>query len=266
MTATGKMRMRGNSYWTDAPASLWRLPVAFVAALLLLLPAASASAHQPYFEEGDFTAATPFTVNNPLISTALYATLDTATDMDFYTFTGTQGDRVEIGVTIPQIAGQEAFAPVVALLGSGLPAAAVSGLDGTEAAPLLADGNGAYLLEPVAATPFYEPFSRTNYWRRQREKVSLPGDGSYTVVVWSRSGERGRYVLVIGDREVPGGDPLFPLKMSSYWTPLAEGGSDGPAAGAHQPGSRPVSENRSACGWLDRLRSLFNGQGAICAP
>lgn len=256
---TGTRRTRAGS----------RLLAALVA-LLLLLPAQELFAHQPYFEEDDLTVSVPFPVKDPLISTALYATLTEAGDMDFFSFTGSAGARVELGMTIPQIAGQEEFAPTIALIGPGLPPAEAGLLTESEAGPLLADGDGVYVLEPVAATPFYEPFSRTNYWRRQREKVALPADGAYTVVVWSAANQRGRYVLVIGDREVPGGDPLFPLKMSSYWTPLESAGettgertgtTTGTTTSAASVDTRP---DRSACSWLARLMGLFSPNASPC--
>jgi hypothetical protein len=67
------------------------------------------------------------------------------------------------------------------------------------------------------ATSFYEPFSRTAYWTRQEEYVVAPENGSYLVAVWDEKGQVGMYVFVAGDREVPGGDPAFPLKMRDYW-------------------------------------------------
>ena len=43
----------------------------------LALSAVPASAHRPYFEETDITADKPWSVSDPTISTAIYATLDT---------------------------------------------------------------------------------------------------------------------------------------------------------------------------------------------
>ncbi|MDH4208976.1 MAG: hypothetical protein OEV76_08875, partial [Anaerolineae bacterium] len=73
---------------------------------------------------------------------------------------------------------------------------------------------------PGPAPTFFEPFSRTSYWDRQEERVSLPADGRYVVAVWHPEGQVGRYVFVVGDKERLGGDPTFPLKMRDYWTPV----------------------------------------------
>ncbi len=185
-----------------------------LAVALATFSARPASAHQPYFEDTPFTPDAPFVVKDPSVSTAVYATLDTPTDKDFYVFDGSEGDSILLEMTIPQIAGQEDFAPTLALVGPGLPPSALP-----IAQP---DGAGSLIIPPPDGTPkpFFEPFSRTSYWRRQSERVVLPATGRYTVVAWDPAGRVGRYVFVIGDREIPGGDLAFPLKMRRYWTPL----------------------------------------------
>jgi len=74
--------------------------------------------------------------------------------------------------------------------------------------------------------------------------VRIPADGRYLVAVWDDSGMVGRYVFVIGDREVPGGDLAYPLKIRGYWRPLAEAGqnrSQNESAPMRQPGMEAVA-------------------------
>ena len=202
--------------------------IALLTLALIALTAAPALAHQPFFEEEDITAANPWTVKDPTISTALYATLDSRSDVDYYAFDGRKGQRILLEMTIPQIAGQELFAPEMALLGAGLPEAS---LPARVAAPA---GSGAQVLPALTgpAETFREPFSRTSYWERQSGRVTLPADGRYVVAVWHGAGEVGRYVFVIGDRERPGGDPAFGAKMREYWTPVAQPATEAKTAGA----------------------------------
>ncbi|MEZ4769220.1 MAG: hypothetical protein R2844_12440 [Caldilineales bacterium] len=193
---------------------------AFLMAVVLLLATASAAlAHRPYFEEGDIPASAPWQIDDPTISTVVYATLDARADVDYYTFEGKTGQRILLEITIPQIAGQELFAPAMALMGPGLPAGQLPNrVDNTA-------GQGAVEIAPVTgpAETFYEPFSRTSYWERQSERVTLPEDGQYTVAIWHPRGEVGRYGFVIGDKERLGGDLLgLGSKMRSYWTPVPE--------------------------------------------
>lgn len=172
-------------------------------------------AHQPFFEDKEFSADNPKYIKDPSISTAVYATLETPTNVDYFTFNGSKGEIIFLSITIPQIAGQENFAPTMALMGPGLPFA---NLPDRIRKP---QNYGALILPPPAnATAFFEPFSRTSYWTRQEQNVTLPENSSYLVAVWDDKGEVGRYVFVIGIKEVPGGDLAFPLKMRNYWKPV----------------------------------------------
>lgn len=174
-----------------------------------------AVAHQPFFEDKDSTAANPGLIKDATISTAVYATLEAPTDVDYYSFEGRKGETVFLSITIPQIAGQENFAPTMALMGQGLPS---SNLPDRVERPR---NYGSLILSaPANATAFFEPFSRTSYWTRQEQNVTLPENSSYLVAIWDDKGEVGRYVFVIGNEEVPGGDLAFPLKMRGYWKPV----------------------------------------------
>lgn len=186
-------------------------------AVLMLTPVAPAHAHQPFFEDPDSTQTNPLAIEDPTISTALYATIDTLTDIDYYIFDAIEGLDVLVGITIPQIEGQLNFAPTVAVIGPGLPAGILPAVITTDSER----PNGSIILTPTQPESFFEPFSRTSYWRRQRQYVTLPKSSQYTIAVWSESDTRtGKYVLVVGDREIRGGDPDFSAKLKAYWTPI----------------------------------------------
>jgi hypothetical protein len=173
-------------------------------------------AHRPYFEDDDIRAEAPWAVDDPTISTAIYATLESQDDVDYFTFEGLEREVILLALTIPQIAGQEDFAPTMALIGPGLPEAELP------ERLVMSPGTGALPFEPPLGPPptFYEPFSRTSYWERQEARVALPAAGAYVVAVWHPEGQVGRYTIVIGEKERLGGDPAFPFKMRSYWTPV----------------------------------------------
>jgi hypothetical protein len=194
-----------------------------------------AVAHQPYFEEEDIKAGKPWKIKDPSISTALYATLDSQNDVDYFSFEGLAREVILLEITIPQIEGQGDFAPTLALMGPGLPEADLPD------EVIVPEGAGALIIEPPSgpAPTFYEPFSRTSYWERQEQRVTLPTGGQYTVAIWHPDGRVGRYTFVIGEKEVLGGDLAFPLKMRSYWTPV-----EAPAA-EPEPALTPKS---SPCG------------------
>jgi hypothetical protein len=183
--------------------------------IMLIVLVAPGAAHQPFFEDKEFTADNPMLIKDPTISTAVYATLETPNNVDYYKFNGSKNDSVFLSITIPQLAGQENFTPTMALIGPELP-----NIDLPKQV-IKPQNSGAFILRPPKnATTFFEPFSRTSYWTRQEQNVTLPANSSYEVTVWDDKGQIGRYVFVIGYKEVLGGDLAFPLKMKNYWKPL----------------------------------------------
>jgi hypothetical protein len=204
--------------------------------ILFLLTARPALAHQPYFEDSDSTAGSPWPMVDPAISLALYFTLDSPTDVDYFTFTGRAGQSVLLSMTIPAIAGQEEFTPTLVFMGPGLPAVELP------AAVQMPAGNGGLILRAATgkAATFFEPFTRTSYWRRQQETIKLPADGRYTVAIWSESGQVGRYTFAPGTREIFGGDLAFVSKLKTYWTPV-------PAPAHTQATSQPSPHSMEHC-------------------
>jgi hypothetical protein len=203
----------------DASMKRGSLPILFVIAQLVLI--VPVLAHQPFFEDQEFAADNPGHIKDPTVSTAFYATLETPTEVDYYEFNGSRDQSILLSITIPQITGQENFTPDMALMGPGFPPG-----DLPKQVIKPQDSGVLILPSPANATSFFEPFSRTSYWTRQEQYVKLPASGSYSVAVWDDKGEAGRYVFVIGDREIPGGDPAFPLKMKNYWTPVNQSIAD----------------------------------------
>lgn len=249
------------------------------ALLLVLLLAVTVSeaafAHQPFFEETDTTSSTPMIVSDPEISTAVFSTLEKQGDVDFFAFTVSTGQTIEIGMTIPQIRGQEEFAPSIGVIAPGLERVSVSELP-ADALSLLSNYDGAYVLEAAGATIFFEPFSRTAYWRRQRRQITFPSDGEVVVVVWHPQGAVGRYTLVVGQREVLGGDVAFARKIKEYWTPVtippandfdsptgASGKEDIPPP-ILQSDASDSDTSPARCSWLMRLLAALLGAEERC--
>ena len=191
------------------------LLLAFSLAALFAVPAL---AHQPFFEEEDILPDQPWYIANPTVSTAIYATLDSPSDVDVFAFDGRAGQEVYLSIVIPQIPGQEDFAPTMAFIGPGPP----EGRDVLPTTVPLAEGEGAEVIPPPEGMPsiFFEPFTRTSYWEQQERMVVLPTDGSYRVAVWHPLGAMGRYVFTVGRAEQLGGDPAFMAKLRAYWTPV----------------------------------------------
>lgn len=246
-----------------------------LALTLILIVGLDALAHQPFFEDPDTTVTSPMKVENPEISTALFSTLDRPGDVDFFAFSVKAGQSIEIGMTIPQIEGQEQFAPTIGVIANDLDGGVISALP-VSALALVSDRSGADVIEPVSATIFFEPFSRTAYWQRQRRQITFPAAGEAFVVVWHPQDRVGRYALVVGRREVPGGDSDFARKLRAYWTPVnPTSGSDSPVSQDADPDSAQNSQDTRhdqsqtdpsppRCNWLMRLLASLIGARDQC--
>jgi hypothetical protein len=195
------------------------------------LPAPTVEAHQPYCEFVDLGPDNPWPIEDPSVSLAFYATLYPKDDVDYFTFTAEAGDFLYLGLTIPAIAGQEEFAPTMAVIGPDLPETSP---DVLPADLELAEGMGAIVIPPSEEAPtlFFEPFSRTSYWERQDITLEAPASGAYWVLVWHPDNVLGRYVFVIGQREVLGGDVRCLASFREYWTPVKAGHNPYRAASA----------------------------------
>ena len=256
-------------------AAVPRYFVLFLTLLTAVFAFEAALAHQPFFEDTDSTAGAPMLVGDPEISTALFSTLERSGDVDFFTFSVSARQTVEIGMTIPQIEGQDQFAPYIGVIAAGLEGDSIPGLP-ADALPLVSGQEGAIVLEAADATIFFEPFSRTAYWQRQRRRITFPVQGEVKVVVWHPQGSAGRYALVVGQREVSGGDPAFARKLKEYWTPVIlqpSAESDSPDTALTDPTQEPrpsLSDSAEAgqstprCSWLTRLLAFLFGESEIC--
>jgi hypothetical protein len=172
-----------------------------------------------YCTDAEFTSDRPFYFDEPTIATAVYATLAEPGQVDHFTLAGRAAEPFSLTIAIPRLRGQEDFAPMLALIGPGLPLTD----EGLPAGVRVPEGEGVLVYPPPAepAGVFDEPLTRTSYWRRQQARVTLPTDREYSLVVWSPESDVGRYVLTVGDSERLGGDPLFPFKLIGYWRPVA---------------------------------------------
>ena len=167
--------------------------------LFTLGTAGVALAHKPIFVQAmsNTGRAQAVVIPDPEVSWAIYAQLSQPGEVDYYTFVGKRGMRVDIGMSVPRIESARDFGFTVALVGKGLPNApglpfALESDEGVVVAPESGQDN---------AHVFNEPFTQTAYWQRQTLRSELPADGTYTITVYDPSGRSGKYVLAIGERE-----------------------------------------------------------------
>lgn len=225
------------------------VPISLITLVLGLIMVLPVAAHQPFFEEEDIVFNDPWAIADPSVSTVVYATLESTADVDYFVFQAQAGETIQLGITIPQIEGQDDFAPTMALLGPGLPVAElparVERVDG---------GAVVFPPDPGPASTFFEPFSRTSYWDRQEARIRVVEGGRYMAAVWHSEGQTGRYAFVVGYKEQLGGDLLgMRTKLGSYWTPFipAQTTDDNAARSSGQAAQSHEHAKKQGCqSWL----------------
>jgi len=223
----------------------WGLRVIFY--LVLGFISFSAAAHIPMMEQKDSTGfKDAVKIPKPGVSRAIYANLDSAADVDYYSFELSKPMTGHVSLLVPYLPGYEDFYPLFAVVGPGLPPAEIN-------LPFEVPPNyGAVVQHATGAAPrptFFEPFSRKNYYRGMEEfKQELVQPGTYYIVVWHPAGEYGAYILGYGDKE------WFSLRDWANTFKLLPAIRSDSWVGKRGKPSSPVPANRNCgCGRQEQL-------------
>jgi hypothetical protein len=183
-----------------------RLISLFILLVITFSAVPGVSAHRPDVAG----SGNKITIENLSTSFAFYRNLDAITPVDIYTFTAQTGEHLHTGINIPAIPGLKDFGVSVAVAGPGLPPVSQGELPAS-----LPIGDGALIFHSKTGEDFFEPFTQTNYWGRQRIELDLPRKGTYHLVVWNPNGQAGKYVLDTGQAEVFGPSDVF--RFPVWW-------------------------------------------------
>jgi hypothetical protein len=201
------------------------------ASLLLVGAAAPVAAHAPMVvEPGNESSATAFVLEDPTLSRAIGATLDTAGEVDWYRMDLRAGDALVVEVTAPDAVG--GIATSFAVLGPGLPAPADETTAGLAEAVAV---DGALLHE--AAGGEREVHGGLGFIAWGGVRTEAPAHGTYWVAVRAaEDGATGKYVLAPGVREEFGAEAIGGMAdlvsfFNAPWPP--EAGEPAPTAGAN---------------------------------
>jgi len=177
--------------------AVWQMVIMICA----MLCTTGLEAHNPLVFKGDTKGfADALKIPRPAISYAIYSNLETASDVDFYSFQVNKPMLGHVTLIVPVLEGYQNFYPVFAVVGPGLPDPK------TDLPFALPSGYGAVVELPTRQDPrpvFFEPFSRKSYYRGIGEfKQHLTQTGTYYIVVWHPGCETGAYVVGYGDKEM----------------------------------------------------------------
>jgi hypothetical protein len=197
---------------------IYSFSMALIVLILFLSSKSNVLAHVPLDTSAPATKENPILVEDHQISWAAYNQLDKAGDVDYYSFKAEQGEEIYFSMVIPVIDRYKNFKPAVALIGPALEND-YAGYDPNYINSLLkldSDEN-IIIIRDDQNNPeiFFEPFTRTSYWRRQQFSTAAPAAGTYYLAIFSTEQEQGKYTLAIGRKEVWGLKDL--IRMPKIW-------------------------------------------------
>jgi hypothetical protein len=200
------------------------------ASLLLLVMVAPVAAHAPMVvQPGNESPATAFVLEDPTLSRAIGATLDTPGEVDWYRMDLRAGDALVVEVTAPDAVG--GIATSFAVLGPALPPPAD---DATAAFATAAAADGALTHEAEGGER--EVHGGLGFIAWGGVRTTAPSDGTYWIAVRAdEDGATGKYVLAPGVREEFGAEAIGGMAdlvafFNAAWPP--EPGTATPTDGA----------------------------------
>jgi ligand-binding SRPBCC domain-containing protein len=165
------------------------------------------SAHRPVW--GNPTGGVMM-LDNLSTSFAFYRDVKAAAQSDVYTFEAKAGEHLQAGLSVPALSGLENYGLSLAVMGPGLPDLNHDWLPENHPEDV-----GGLIFTSAPGADFFEPFTQTNYWGRQRVELDLPQAGIYYLLVWQPEGLPGKYVLDTGSAEVFSPADLFAFPV--WW-------------------------------------------------
>lgn len=176
---------------------------AFLSAVLtvgILFAAGDAGSHVPFLEGSDFSESEPFVLEPPLKkSRAIYAWLESGTDIDVYTFKLEGPSQLRAFSLVPVCPSYKDFLPSFAVVGPGL------ALPDEQLPFTVPEGYGAVIVKNTptgtSRNTFFEPFTSKNYYRGPSYDQAISAPGTWYVYFWDPAGKGGDYVAVFGFTE-----------------------------------------------------------------
>jgi hypothetical protein len=167
--------------------------ISALVALLALVPVA-AWAHSPQYPEGNHSLESAYQIKYAAKSWAIYTALEHTDKGDYYKFTVSEGDKIQISLITPDKPSSSGFMPSFALLVPGS-----TQNDNVPAYLEVPAGYGAIVVagsDPEKAA--YEPFSPGWFYELANLTMNAPTDGTYYVVVFDENHKTGNYGLAVG--------------------------------------------------------------------
>jgi len=148
---------------------------------LVLAPVTLVLAHSPVFPEENHGTSTAYEIDDPAKSWAIYTWLEHEGIADYYKFTVSEEEKIQVSLIVPDSPSQSGFLPSFSLMGPGL-----TQHEGVPDYVEVPAGYGTIVVDgadPEKAV--YEPFTPGWFYELGTLTMSAPSDGTYYVAVFN---------------------------------------------------------------------------------
>jgi hypothetical protein len=179
-----------------------------VGIVLIIFQSGAVSARQGVFVRDyvGYNSKLVVTLEQPEVARTFYGELKGLGRPALFSFKANKGFLFSTRIQIPCLEGLEDYRPALALFGPDLPKPTGEQLEGlpftipAEEGMVISEEVVKPSVPPPPLPEYNEPFTQSNFWEGQEILREIPQDGTYTLVVFSRIGQGGKYALQIGDK------------------------------------------------------------------
>ncbi|MBS3811727.1 MAG: hypothetical protein KGY44_07725 [Halanaerobiales bacterium] len=167
--------------------------------LMIVIITSPILAHKPVKVSAPASREQPIWIEDHKISWAAYNQLEKENEIHYYSFNVKKNEEIYISLTIPMLERLKDFNPTIALIGPGLS----DNSHETDVNLNVKKDESVIIKRYEGGEPevFFEPFTRTSYYRKQILTIKAPVNGIYYTAVFNEKNKTGKYVLAIGEKE-----------------------------------------------------------------
>jgi hypothetical protein len=158
--------------------------IIFTTILLITLvsaPVTAALAHSPVFPEENHGPSTAYEISDPAKSWAIYTWLEGEGIADYYKFTISEGEKIQVSLIVPDNPAHAGFLPAFTLIGPGL-----TQNDSLPDYIEVPSGYGTIVVDGAdPGKAVYEPFTPGWFYEVGTLTTNAPDDGTYYVAVFN---------------------------------------------------------------------------------
>ena len=148
---------------------------------LVLAPVTAVFAHSPVFPEENHGPSTAYEIGDPAKSWAIYTWLENEGIADYYKFTISEGEKIQVSLIVPDSPSHSGFLPSFALIGPGL-----TRNDSVPDYVEVPSGYGTIVVDGAdPGKAVYEPFTPSWFYELGNLTTNAPDDGTYYVTVFN---------------------------------------------------------------------------------